>query len=329
MPYTESTALYWCGMGLSMLLCALMSWMLASREEDVGRGKALAFGTALLVLGTVLGLAFARLAWFGIRYEVQDKVLLSLKPAELSYYGGVAGVCAAAVLSALIARIPVRKALNLFAPAGALLAAMARFCEAFLGLLGTADVEMLLGADFPADEITLPAPFAVVWDFFGDGSYLETYFALFVAEGLFALLAMVLSEVHRDGRYRFLRTLFYLCLPQILLESMRSTALAWLFIKVEQLLCGVLAEGVLVWYGIRAARAHRFNFVPAAVGLLMIGAVIAGEFALDGKILEGTPKWMTYGVMALCLAVFAVMEHLGHRRLIDALKGEAPEADFA
>ena len=305
MPMTENVPVYWCAMGLNLFLCAMLSWMLLSREPEVGngkKGKVVLFGLSFLLLGAVLGLFCAKAAWLLIRINYAEKRLLSFAPEEFSYYGGMAGIIAAAVLSALIARIPIRKALNAFAPAGALLAALARFAECFLGFLGTA---------YLPDEAVLPAPLALTVDYSGDGSYVEYYLAVFVLEGLFAILAMIVSEVRRDEPDRFLRTLFYLCLPQIFLEYIRSSSLAWLFIKVEQLTCFLVAEGVLVWYGIAAARKHRFNFLPAIIGLVVACAEILAQFVIEGKIVEGVPGWVCYAVMVAGVAAIALMEHLG------------------
>ena len=307
MPMIENFPAYWYTMGLSMLLCALLVWMLLRREKDVRRGKAAVFGLSFLVLGTALGLAAAKGAYLLIRITYANKQFLSFVPEEFSYYGGVAGVILAAVLSALIARIPVRKALNTFAPAGALLAAMARFAEAFLGFLGTA---------YLPDETVLPFPLAVTIDYSGDGSYVEYYLAVFVLEGLFSLIAMIISEIRRDEPDRFVRTLFYLCLPQIMLEYIRSSVLAWLFIKVEQLLCFMVVETVLVWYGIAAARKHRFGFIPAIVGLAVAGLEILAQFAIDGKIWEGLPGWICYAAMGFGVVVLIFMEHWGRSKMM-------------
>ena len=307
MPMMENFPAYWCAMGLSMLVCALLTWMLFNREKDVRKGKALVFSLSVLILGTGLGLVFAKGAYLLIRINYANKQIWSFVPEEFSYYGGFAGVCLAAVLSALIARIPVRKALNAFAPAGALLAALARFAEAFLGFLGTA---------YLPDETVLPVPLAVTIDYSGDGSYVEYYLAVFMLEGLFSLIAMVISEARRNEPDRFIRTLFYLCLPQILLEYIRSSSLALLFIKVEQLACFLVVEGILIWYGIAAARKHRFGFIPAIVGLAVAGVEIIAQFLMDGKIVEGVPSWVCYAAMGAGVIVLIFMEHWGRRKMV-------------
>lgn len=306
MPMTENTTAFWCSVGLSFVLCTLLSWTLMSRETEIGRRKAAVFSLAFLLLGAALSLLCAKIVYLLIRINYANNRFLSSVPEEFSYYGGVAGACTAAFLSAKIAGISARRALNTFSPAGALLAALVRFSEYFLGFLGTA---------YLPDEAVLPAPLGITVDYSGDGSYIEVYLAVFVLEGLFSLIAMVMSEVHRDDPNRFVRTLFYLCLPQVLWEYVRSASLAWLFIKVEQVICFLVVEAVLVWYGIQAADRRWTSFIPAIVGLAVCGVEILAQFAIDGKILEGLPIWISYAAMAAGLVVLAWMEHRGFRRL--------------
>ena len=131
-----------------------------------------------------------------------------------------------------------------------------------------------------------------------------------------ALAAMVFSLLHAKDRDCWIRTLFYLCLPQILCESLRVQTISWLFIKAEQLVCFLVCEGVLVWYALRKnPRAFR-SWIPALCGLAVCGLLIAIEFALDGKSRiggEGLPHWLLYTLMVAGLAVLAIAEHKGSR----------------
>ena len=136
-------------------------------------------------------------------------------------------------------------------------------------------------------------------------------------EGIMSLVAFVLSLVHRTEPRRLLRTLFYLCLPQILLESLRSEAINLLFIHLEQLVCYLFLEGVLVWYALAKNRRSFSSWIPALAGLVVCGLVIACEFAVDGKIHIGDariPEWIIYSVMACGLAALAAAEHRGNRQ---------------
>ena len=288
--------------GCGALLCVL--WFFLSRRAEAGNGKSALLSLLILVLGTVLGVACARLVWVLCMISYHPP-LFALSYDELSYYGGMAGVILAVCLAAKLCGESVRKTLNTFAPMGALLAAVIRFAEYFLGDFG-------LGAWL---EEGLFFPLTIEFNY---GDYSEFYPAVFMLEGIFSLIAMILSLVHRDEKYRWVRTLFYLCLPQIIHESLRWVSISWRFVRSEQLFCFLLCEGVLVWYALRGERKKLRAWAPALTGLLVCGVVIVAEFAKDGKIMpfgHMMSQWAIYGVVAVMLALMAFMEHKGHKRL--------------
>ncbi len=297
----------------SCLLCAVALFYFSVRKQS---GRALPLALCVLLLGPVLCIAGAKLLWFVFRFSYVTKqgilqYLFSLRTEELSYYGGVAGTVLAVFLAAKLCGADVRKTLNAFAPAGALIAAAARFAEYFLYPTGTG---MYL-------EQVLPFPLAVsiVWS----EDYTECVLAVFFFEGVASLAAFVLSLVHKSEPRRLLRTLFYLCLPQILLESLRADAINLLFVHAEQLVCYLFVEGVLVWYAFRLGRKQFPSWIPAIGGLAICGLIIVLEFMIDGKLLVGgsyVSMWITYPVMAAGLALLAVLEHAANRRLYSSSK---------
>ena len=295
------------------LACACILFYCSVRKDArTAPGKALPLGLCMLVLGPVFAVLGAKLLFFVFRFtyltsQGPAKYWLSLRTEELSYYGGVAGVCLAVFLSAKICGTAPGRTFNAFAPAGALMAATARFAEYFLYPTGT-------GAAL--EDVILPFPLAVniVWS----EDFTESFLAVFVYEGLLSMVAFVLSLIHRTEPRRFLRTLFYLCLPQILLESLRADAINYLFIHLEQLVCYLFVEGVLVWYAFRLGRKQFSSWVPALAGLGLCGLVVVAEFLIDGKWIIGgsyVPQWITYSVMAAGLAAVAFAEHRADRRL--------------
>ena len=292
--------------GCGVLLCIL--WFFAALRPKAGSGKAAQTSLLTLVLGVLLGVACARTVWVlcMLRYHFP---LLNLKYDELSYYGGMAGVIIAVCLSAVITRQNVRETLNVFAPMGALLAAVIRFAEYFLGDFGCGEW-METGIFFP-----------ITVEFRLDEFYADYYPAVFMLEGFFGLLALVFALVRKEDRYRWVRTLFYLCLPQVLCESLRMNSIAWRFVRAEMLFCFLWCEGVLVWYAIKADRKKFASWVPALTGLLVCGLVIVLEFVKDGKITFGgelVSHWIVYAVMAAALAVMAVAEAKGYKRIQNA-----------
>ena len=288
--------------GCGALLCVL--WFFLSRRAEAGNGKSALLSLLILVLGTVLGIACARLVWVLCMISFHPP-LFALSYDELSYYGGMAGVVFAVCAAAKLCGENVRKTLNAFAPMGALLAAAVRFAEYFLGDFG-------LGAWM---EEGLFFPLTIEFNY---GDFSEFYPAVFMLEGIFSLIAMILSLVHRDEKYRWVRTLFYLCLPQIIHESLRWVSISWRFVRSEQLFCFLLCEGVLVWYALRTEPKKLRSWQPAITGLIVCAVVIVAEFTKDGKIMpfgHMMSQWAIYGIVAVMLAVLAFMEHKGHKRL--------------
>ena len=300
-------------MGVSAVFVSLLFYFCLRKSPGFRAEKALPLSVCVLLLGIVLGAFGAKLFYFIFRFSYLTEMGLgnfwfSLKTEEMSYYGGVAGVTLAVFLASKICGVRPPDAFNAFAPAGALMAAAARFAESFLFPTG-------LGAYL---DSFLPWPLAV--DFYPD--YI---LAVYTFEAFFSLIAFVLSLIHRGEPRRFLRTLFYLCLPQIFLESLRADAINLLFMHLEQLLCYLFVEGVLVWYAFACGRKRFSSWIPALTGLLVCGIFIVGEFMLEGKIQVSNapvPRWITYTVMAAGLAAAAVMEHRANRRLI-SLRSEA------
>ena len=301
-------------LGCSAAACIL--WFFLSWRRQPQPNKAAALSGLIFVLGTVLGILCARLAWMLIRINAlrlpQD--LLTLRYDRMSFFGGAAGVILAVFLSAKITGQPAKQVLNAFAPMGALLMAGARFAEGFLGTYGVGFVE-----EWYESGVFFPVTVGIAWD---EYNY-EYYLAVFMFSGFFCMIASVLSLVHRKEDNRLVRTLFYLCLPQVLLESLRADAIRLLFVRMEQLVCYLLVEGVLVWYGWRGGRKSFASWVPALTGLVVFGLTIVEEFMLDGKIRFGgvtAPHWITYSLMAAGLIAVAVMEHRGNRRLYSSAK---------
>ena len=313
-PYDLNAYLITVGVSL---VCAVLLYFISLRKTSAFPAeKALPLSGCVLLLSPVLAVAGGKLFYIVFRFAYVTgqgigRYLLSLRTEELSYYGSVAGVLLAVFLSAKLCRVDVRRALNAFAPAGALLAAAARFAEYFLYPTGTG---------IYLDQV-LPFPLAVsiVWS----EDYTECVLAVFVFEGLLSLVAMVLSLVHKDEPRRLLRTLFYLCLPQVLLESLRTDAINLLFVHLEQLLCFLFVEGVFVWYAFRLGKNRFSSWVPAIAGVIAAGLIVVMEFLIDGKLLIGgahVSLWITYPAMAAVLAVLAVLEHRANRRLYSSSK---------
>ncbi len=287
-------------------------WFLGSLVISLGlfalmnRGKKNVARQCLLmgVLGTVFGAVLAKLVYClaMIKFVVMygwTRSLLDLTAGTFSYYGGMAGFCLGVVLSARLTREKPMVLLNAFAPSGVLLAAMARFGEFLLEGVGTRD--MLYWEHPERCFFPLAVP----------NEYGEWLYAVFMLEGLLTLCVLALCIVC-FRKQRFLRSLFYLCLLQILCESLRSDSFTWLFVKVEQLICMLGAVGVLLVYCVKSPGVRR-RWMPIVYCVPVAAVFVVLEFALNGKI--PLPKTLCYGVMVAGLALMSLIEVRAFRRM--------------
>lgn len=288
-------------------------WFLGSLVLSLGlfvlmnRGKKGVLPQCLLMgaLGTVFGVVLAKLVYYlaMINYMMMYGWLQSLVDVTMgtfSYYGGVAGFCLGVVLTARLTHERPMALLDAFAPAGVLLAALARFGEIFLEGVGTRD---FLYWELPEHCFF---PLAV------SNEYGEWLYAVFMLEGLLTLCVFVLC-VTCFKQQRFLRALFYLCLLQILCESLRTDSFTWLFVKVEQLICMLGLAGVLLVYCIKTPVQGFRRWLPIAYCFPVAAVFVVLEFALNGKIPMGKP--LCYAIMIAGLVLLSLNEIRAFRRM--------------
>lgn len=293
----NTTYLIW--MGCSVLAAGAVHYFLAGALKKRGLLAALT-----LLIGTVLGAVFARLGYcllqleYATGYGLVD-TLLTDDMSMMSFYSGMLGVILGAVLAAKCTGNKVMDALNVYAPAGALLASLARFGEHFL--------DMICAGNYIEDEALCFFPFAV------SNEWGEWYVAVHLFAGVFYLVIAV-AALLKFREKRFLRTLFYLCLVQVFCESLRNQSLIWSqFIRVEQLICMLVVEAILILQGVRA-KGEKRRFLPALAGVACAGVFVAVEFAVGGKLLNGTPIPVFYAVMNAGLILLALLENWLMRR---------------
>ena len=288
-------------------------WFLGSLVISLGlfalmnRGKKGVLPQCLLMgaLGTVFGVVLAKLVYYlaMINYMMMYGWLQSLVDVTMgtfSYYGGVAGFCLGVVLTARLTHEKPMALLDAFAPAGVLLAALARFGEFLLEGVGTRD---FLYWELPEHCFF---PLAV------SNEYGEWLYAVFMLEGLLTLCVFVLC-VTCFRQQRFLRALFYLCLLQILCESLRTDSFTWLFVKVEQLICMLGLAGVLLVYCIKTPVQGFRRWLPIVYCFPVAAVFVVLEFALNGKIPMGKP--LCYAIMIAGLVLLSLNEIRAFRRM--------------
>ena len=296
----NSSYLLW--MAGSALVAAVFHFFLAR-----GLKKRALLAGLTLILGAVLGIVCAKLFYCltQIQYFRDDvnqaglwQALIPDDMAKMSFYGGAMGVILGAVLAAKITGNGVAGALNAYAPAGALMAALARFGEYFLGLLCAGSLHM--DAEW-THSFLLAVP----------NRWNTWYLAVFSLAGVVYLIVCALS-LFLLKKKRFVRTVYYLCLPQIMLESLRNQSLIFHeFVRIEQLLCMIVMVAILILYGVWAGNRQKKRFLPALLSLVCAGVFVAAEFALDGKLGESLRYGIPYIAMGLGMAALAVLECWG------------------
>lgn len=281
-----------------LLSLGLFAWM--NRGQTQLTVRCLLMGA----LGTVFGFVLAKLVYYFamIHFMVMFgwlNSLVDMNSGTFSYYGGVAGFCLGVVLSACCTRMKPMQLLDAFAPAGLLLAALARFGEVLLDGVGTRDMLYWEHPEHCFFPLAVP------------NEYGEWLYAVFMLEGLLTLCVLALC-LTRLKQQRFLRSLFYMCLIQILCESLRTDSFTWLFVKVEQLLCMLVLVGVLVVFCVKTPGVRR-RWMPIMACVPIAAVLVVLEFALNGKIPIAKP--VSYSVMVVCMTLLGINEALTFRRM--------------
>ena len=262
---------------LVLVLCAVPAAFLLFLAAAALRGgrRAAAAAAVSFPLCAVLGFVLAKLSYV-LLAEARNIVewgewdaLFSPEPRTFCFTGGGIGVWLGLQLSARITRFrPAGTLRDLFAVPGALLVAGLRMAESRLGALGTGRfVGMASGQ---------PAPLMTVVNQYG-----EVHVAVFAWEAATAAAVAVLSFAGRPGRpgARFDTAVFRLCACQILLENMRSQALSWGFVRVEQLICAAVMEVLaLAACSRNVKRQGSVRFLPALWLSACFAAIVGIEF---------------------------------------------------
>lgn len=290
-------------MACAVVLTAVL-WMMLSRKDGL---KRTVYPVAVL-MSVFIGFVGAKLTYYLTQIDFMiaggwlENLLRVDDPTLYSYYGGVLGAFAGIALAGTITGNGAVRTLNSWTPAGLTMAALARFAERFLDGVGLGDY-LEEGSTFCFRPLAVPLE--------GYG-WTEWYVAVFFMEGLVTLgvAAVVLLCMKKD---RFIRGLYYLCLPQILLETLRSDSFCWLFVRIEQLICMLVVLTVLVIYAIRTKKSKK-QWLPVAGGLLCAGLFVLIEFVKQEKI--AFLNWVSvpacFVLTGVGIAVLIWMEILGY-----------------
>lgn len=268
------------------------------------------FGTVLARCGYALLMSELDFEYDGIEALEQ---LLEFEIDTVSFFCGAAGV----ILGVLLANRLTRKGsvitgMDAFGPFGALLAALFRLGEYFFGSYGA-------GRVLPEGSPLAFFPFAVKISVAGSSQ--DTWrWAVFVLSAVFALVWAGISFFRLRGKWRtglsLTLTLFFLALPQVLCESLRTRGMFWgPFVHAEELLCALVLLGVMLFWILKSETELSFPRKWGPLGILLLGAglLVAVEFAIDGKYF-GLPVPVCYLIMCAVLIAIGIAGAVAAKR---------------
>jgi len=288
-------------------LAACMAFLALRRQGCAGRRAAASvLMTALPALPLCAYGAHALycLADIPNLYRIAENPLLLL---DLSYggfalYGGMAGFFAACSIAAKLTGQRFLPLMDAFAPAGLALIAFVRFAEGALGQGFSFDVENPAFCFFPLSV------YDPEWEVY--------YLALFMLEGLYALLcAMYLQRRAAAGRRTGLALLLYAGM-QIWFESLRRDNFMRCFggfVRTMQLLSLLIVTALLLFYLARSGKGLLHKALALAVHALCAGGVVLIEFAVEYKVafllrlsMEVLTQTQHYALCYGCMLLFVL-----------------------
>ena len=218
--------------------------------------------------------------------------IFQIRWEEMSFTGGCVGFVLGVWVSAKLARIPEKQALDAFSVPGCLLIAFARMAEAGMGTIGQGDMPEFLPAVFP---------FAV------KNSWGIPNLAVFSLEALAALICggwLLLTEKRETAAgIRFEKGCFTLCAAQLFLEML--TVNYWIpfiisFIHMDQVICAVILLILIIRWSVRTKKAG-----PVIVTVLLLGLNALMQFVQDKPYLFPIPESVDAGTLGII--VFALI----------------------
>ena len=289
-------------------LAAGMAFVCLRRQGCAGNKAAASVGIFALLavpLCTYGAHALYCLADVPNLYRIGENPLLifDLNYGGFALYGGMAGFFAACAIAAKVTKQRFLSLMDALAPAGLALIAFIRFAEGALGQGFSLDVENPAFCFFPLST------YDPEWDVW--------YLALFMLEGLYALLgAMYLQRNAAAGKRTGLALLLYAGM-QIWFESLRRDNFMRCFggfVRTMQLLSVVIVTALLIIRLARSGKGLPHKTLSLALHALCAGGVILMEFAVEYKVafllrlsMEVLTQQQHYAMCYGCMLLFVMI----------------------
>ncbi len=296
--------------GLCMAIAAVIAFLLARANYarlSVHPGTL----SWVAVLSLPLMVLFARLAYCLADYEWVSMegvgFILDFSRGGYMLYGAVLGMMLALLIVSKITKEPFARLADGVAMPGLIAVALGRLTVGLAcGLDYGWGIENWFMEDSGMSLFVWEDPSLLYRLPFGIAGYYGSYsWAVFVLEALIALVLAAIvhrADVRRDGGRITLALIAYAA-TQALCESMRQDAvLRWGFVRINQILGGLIVLGLLILCFIRQAPRSPRRMALSTAGVFLCAAlVIAMEFALEKKI--SAIEWMPMDVCYLLMAV--------------------------
>ena len=277
------------GFGLSVMLAAAVSVFLVYLSMRGLQRNAWAIFTAwclpLALLCARLIYCLARIGYIVDLYGIG--FIVRFWEGGYSLWGAAFGCVLAGLITAKRTGLKAKVILDAAVPALLAALALCRFAEYCSGQ----------GIGLPVENSAMQFfPLSV------QNEYGEWYFAIFIAEGLTALITLWLSVrlFHED---RALKAVIIIAATQIVWESMRRDMfLRWGFVRVTQLMAVLVLFAIMLMLcigRIRAGEKPVYTMIGISAFALLTGICIVMEFAMDKSPLPYSVAWL---IMAACAA---------------------------
>jgi len=257
---------------VSAILIGLLLCTREARRQRMPQDIVLDF----LLYAIPLGIVFARLYYVVFRFNMYSDDLLSIfniREGGLAIYGGIIGGLIAARLAAKKHRISILALLDLVSPALVLGQGIGRWgnyinMEAYGLRIAEESLQF-----FP---FAVEIPVGEFWYW-----HMATFFYEFCWNMLvFALLLIIRRHMRRQGDVFCWYLLLY-CAGRTVIEGLRYDSLTFIseFVRISQIVSGLAAFGVVIYFFIRIRdRISLVTVMPIVSSVLCLVTTILGEF---------------------------------------------------
>ena len=245
--------------------------------------------------------------------------LIRTDPAEFSFVCACCGFALGVYLACRAAKVPGRKALNCFAAAGCLLAAVAKFAEVFAG-----DLALVELYTFGMEEMTPESPLAffplAVTDDWG-----QVMLSASTVEALWAILCIpAICAIRKKDGNGFAFGAFTLCACHFFIDTVKIVSIVFYYVHAEQVICAAIMLAILI----RAIQESSGRLVtPLILAILFIAVNGLTQYLLDKPstfawmMSDGVFEWLNenlapfcYGLMLLTAMAFTALGHFQLRK---------------